>query len=459
MVNGLVQYLVDSNEYDLKDIAVLTPYNGQLAALMRRLSATCSIWLSDKDRQDLIDEGLLTIEEAGPGLKTEVDLSSMLRVATIDNFQGEEARVVILTTVRSNFEDKVGFLRTPNRINVGCSRARDGFYIIGNASLMSSVNMWDAIINIFVNKEKIGPGFRTRCSRHPQHEYIVSEPEQFEQIPKCNVPCWSRLSCGHVCKENCHAPSLHDRIRCTEPCEKVHKGCGHRCTRTCGKICGNCVQQMPSFLLPCGHLSSTICSESDAKIEAECKHPIGSVTLPCGHQQEELCSFRDQIFPCQENCDTLLKCGHRCAATCSQCLTGHQICSINCGKKRPCGHNCAAPCHKGGCPPCQLPCQRSCEHGACSQVCSRVCDPCVQTCTWECKHLSACSTFCSLPCDRVPCSEPCTEGKQILLPQCLAFSDKIQYFPVAIYVLACAANDARKSVFNALQGISLIELK
>lgn len=37
-----------------------------------------------------------------------------------DNFQGEEAKVVIMSTVRSNYDDRVGFLRTPNRINVAC---------------------------------------------------------------------------------------------------------------------------------------------------------------------------------------------------------------------------------------------------------------------------------------------------------------------------------------------------
>ncbi|KAI8296356.1 Helicase required for RNAi-mediated heterochromatin assembly 1 [Colletotrichum sp. SAR11_240] len=66
-----------------------------------------------------------------------------IRVATVDNFQGEEADVVIVSLVRSNNERRCGFLSTSNRINVLLSRARHGMYIIGNAHTASSVAMWE----------------------------------------------------------------------------------------------------------------------------------------------------------------------------------------------------------------------------------------------------------------------------------------------------------------------------
>lgn len=56
MVAGLVEYLVSSNEYEYKDISVLTPYNGQLAAFNDRFRSMCSLWLSEKDRDALIME-------------------------------------------------------------------------------------------------------------------------------------------------------------------------------------------------------------------------------------------------------------------------------------------------------------------------------------------------------------------------------------------------------------------
>lgn len=89
MVVGLVEHLVNTNEYDFNDITILTPCNGQLAAFKERLSSTCSLWLSEKDRESLNDDGLLDPEEIHLGGKTDVQISTILKLATIDNFQGE----------------------------------------------------------------------------------------------------------------------------------------------------------------------------------------------------------------------------------------------------------------------------------------------------------------------------------------------------------------------------------
>ncbi|KAL2057562.1 hypothetical protein ABVK25_001946 [Lepraria finkii] len=113
MVVGLVEHLVNTNEYDFKDITILPPYNGQLAAFKERLSSTCSLWLSEKDRESLNGDGLLDPEEIHLGGKTGVQISTMLELATIDNFQGEESRTIILSTVQSNPEGRVGFLARP----------------------------------------------------------------------------------------------------------------------------------------------------------------------------------------------------------------------------------------------------------------------------------------------------------------------------------------------------------
>ena len=50
-------------------------------------------------------------------------LLDTIRLATVDNFQGEEAKVVVVSLVWSNAGNKVGFLQTANRINVLLSRA------------------------------------------------------------------------------------------------------------------------------------------------------------------------------------------------------------------------------------------------------------------------------------------------------------------------------------------------
>ena len=55
-----------------------------------------------------------------------------MRVTAVDNYQGEENDVIILSLVRNNVEGSVGFLRTNNRVCVALSRARNGFYAFGN---------------------------------------------------------------------------------------------------------------------------------------------------------------------------------------------------------------------------------------------------------------------------------------------------------------------------------------
>lgn len=49
-----------------------------------------------------------------------------MRITVVDNFQGEESDIILLSLVRSNAEDVVGFLKTENRVCVALSRARHG---------------------------------------------------------------------------------------------------------------------------------------------------------------------------------------------------------------------------------------------------------------------------------------------------------------------------------------------
>ena len=198
---ALVRHLIERNGYSMGEIVILTPYNGQLAALATRLQQTCSILLSEKDREALIDMDLLLPDSKLGCAMTSLDLGDMLRIVTVDNFQGEEAKVIIFSAVRSNTLGRVGFLKTRNRINVACSRARDGFYVLGNASLIGGVEHWGKRIKVFQEKELIGACFRACCSRHPERIFEIFEPEQFEEIPACPFLCLEEFPCGHKCNE------------------------------------------------------------------------------------------------------------------------------------------------------------------------------------------------------------------------------------------------------------------
>lgn len=60
-----------------------------------------------------------------------------VKVATksVDRFQGQESGIVIVSTVRTK---KLGFTRTPERLNVALSRARRLLIIVGNSTFYSS---------------------------------------------------------------------------------------------------------------------------------------------------------------------------------------------------------------------------------------------------------------------------------------------------------------------------------
>jgi hypothetical protein len=200
--SALVRYLIEHNGYKLGDIVIITPYNGQLAALTTRLSDTCTVRLTDEDRNALLDQGLLQEYNINPATSEgSLTLSDMLRIASVDSFQGMEAPVVIFSAVRSNDFGKLGFLSTRNRVNVATSRARDGFYVLGNADLLTKSEHWAKRIDVFKEKNLIGNSFRASCPRHPEKIYEIHEPEQFSQLPTCSIPCSETLPCGHGCTE------------------------------------------------------------------------------------------------------------------------------------------------------------------------------------------------------------------------------------------------------------------
>ena len=55
-----------------------------------------------------------------------------VNISTVDNYQGEENEIIILSLVRSNPQNKIGFLSISNRVCVALSRARRALYCIGN---------------------------------------------------------------------------------------------------------------------------------------------------------------------------------------------------------------------------------------------------------------------------------------------------------------------------------------
>jgi superfamily I DNA and/or RNA helicase len=68
---------------------------------------------------------------------------------TVDKFQGREADITFLSMVKN---DKIGFLNSPNRLNVALTRARYQRIIIGNKTFFENQNFSDELKNFAKNE-------------------------------------------------------------------------------------------------------------------------------------------------------------------------------------------------------------------------------------------------------------------------------------------------------------------
>ncbi|WP_279071207.1 AAA domain-containing protein [Microbacterium lacticum] len=75
-----------------------------------------------------------TLQEVLSSTKSKLKVVRV-KAATIDSYQGQEADICIVSLTRSNRRGEVGFLGSPERLNVAISRARDGLVIVGNRAM------------------------------------------------------------------------------------------------------------------------------------------------------------------------------------------------------------------------------------------------------------------------------------------------------------------------------------
>lgn len=65
-------------------------------------------------------------------------LPDQFRISTIDSFQGQEEENIIISLVRSNDQNQIGFLIDYQRMNVALTRAKEKLFIIGDSGTLAN---------------------------------------------------------------------------------------------------------------------------------------------------------------------------------------------------------------------------------------------------------------------------------------------------------------------------------
>jgi len=73
-------------------------------------------------------------------------LQNFSRISTIDSFQGQEAETIIISLVRSNSEQEIGFLADYRRMNVALTRAKKQLFIIGDSATLGNDSFYSGLI-------------------------------------------------------------------------------------------------------------------------------------------------------------------------------------------------------------------------------------------------------------------------------------------------------------------------
>ena len=103
-----IYYELTQNEQN-PEIAVISPYKQQ------------TIYLNELDFET-----------------NQLILNQNLQIHTIDSFQGQEKDVILISLVRSNTENTIGFLSDYRRMNVALTRARKLLVVVGDSSTIGN---------------------------------------------------------------------------------------------------------------------------------------------------------------------------------------------------------------------------------------------------------------------------------------------------------------------------------
>jgi serine/threonine protein kinase len=115
----------------VRDIAKSREFLRAIRAELKPAELAIGVIAMYAAQRDLIRKKLDQADWAAP-------IRDLYTVGTVDSYQGKENRIIVMSVVRNDTSDSVGFLSESERINVGLSRAQDRLVVV------SSTAMWKA---------------------------------------------------------------------------------------------------------------------------------------------------------------------------------------------------------------------------------------------------------------------------------------------------------------------------
>ncbi len=106
---GIIQKIIAANSWKTEEIGFISPYAGQVQLAKSMFSKT-------------------------------------IKVSTVDSFQGQEMKIIIVSLVRSNADGNIGFLKDYRRMNVALTRAKEQLVVIGDSSTIGLDKFYDQFL-------------------------------------------------------------------------------------------------------------------------------------------------------------------------------------------------------------------------------------------------------------------------------------------------------------------------
>ena len=457
MVLALALFFIASGVPE-NEITILCAYLGQVQLIRKMYRAFCTI-----------------STPSGTSTKAQIN------IRTIDEFQGDENRFVIISLTRSNKEKSIGFLKEIERRCVAQSRAKCGMYFVGNAKMFKENPTWKVITRKMELMKLLDDKLPICCFRHPNNKRYVTQSNSLKtksisddsqlmyyvmtKDTWCKATCDVEFECNiddHRCKKSC--TPRHDDSKCLSKVIFTFPSCNHTTTKECYVKEENmkCYVDVSFTFSSCSHSTTKKCffKEKDMKCSVEITDK-----LECGHDKIETCyKWLNEKFSlqCHELCSKTYSCtsNHSCN---KKCDFFHQHTRIDCTALVDfwypgCKH--LVPNYKTQCgkprPPkkdrgCEFRLQyesETCGHKQ-FRLCSET-EKCLHPCSKlrpDCGHL--CTKICFEPCigGNKPCKLCYIEHKNILDAAKAAAKTQLEIFkkeaadPESFSIINITSND------------------